>query len=239
MKLTYTVPESKKDLTNEQYIAISKLRDEAVLNETEIDNDDVLSICLGIPKVFVDKLPLKEKQRVKCIIDDVLKEEVGLYLTFEFKGVKYGFINDLENISGGEFAALENLSQDINKNYCEILNVLYRPIVKEKTFKSWFSRKENKKYNIVTYNAENSAKHFKDLPCIYLEGGLGFFYNLGNDLLNATLKYTAEGLGKQTREAQRLGKNGDGIKHLIHTLKQNELTLMKSNTLTSIKYYLD
>ena len=64
MKLTYTVPENKKDLTNEQYVAISKLRDEAVLNETEIDNNEVMAICLGIPKVFIDKLPLKEYQRI-------------------------------------------------------------------------------------------------------------------------------------------------------------------------------
>ena len=239
MKLTYTVPENKKDLTNEQYVAISKLRDEAVLNETEIDNNEVMAICLGIPKVFIDKLPLKEYQRINSVISDVLKEETGLYLTFEFKGVKYGFINDLENISGGEYAALENLLQDVNKNYCEILNVLYRPIVKEKSFKSWFSRKENKKYSIASYNAEKDANHFKDLSCIYLEGGLGFFYNLGSDLLNATLKYTAEAMEQRTKEVQHLERNGGGFKHLIHTLRQNELILMKSNTSTSIKYCLD
>ena len=239
MKLTYTIPESKKDLTTEQYISISKLRDEAVSNETEIDNNEVMAICLGIPKLFVDKLPLKEYQRINSIISDVLKEETDLYLTFEFEGVKYGFINDLENISGGEYAALENLLQDVNKNYCGILNVLYRPIVKEKNFKSWFSRKDNKKYNIVAYNSERDSKHFKKLPCVYLEGGLGFFYNLGNDLLSATLKYTAAELEKQTKEAQLLEKNGVGFKHLIRTLMQNELILMKSNTSTLIKYCLD
>lgn len=239
MKLTYTVPENKKDLTNKQYFEIAKLKEDAIENETEIDNDSIISICLNIPKDLVNKLPLKEYQRINSILSDVLTEQTDLYLTFEFEGIRYGFINDLENMNAGEYAAIENLLQDINKNYCEILNVLYRPIVKEKVFKSWFSKKENKKYEILTYDSERESKHFKDLPCVYLEGGLGFFCNLGNDLLSATLKYTAEAVEMQTKEVQHSVKSGVGFKHLIHTLKQNELTLMKSNTSQLIKYCLD
>ena len=41
MNLTYTIPESKKDITVKQYLLISKLYKDAEENETEVNEKDV------------------------------------------------------------------------------------------------------------------------------------------------------------------------------------------------------
>lgn len=238
MQLKYSIPTSKKDITVSKFLRISEAIERAKENENEFDNDLLLSICLDIPLKYVNKLPLKEYQKAINCINDCLNETSDIVLTFTFKGVKYGLINDLENMSAGEYAALENLLKDVNKNACDIIGLLYRPIVKEKIYKSWFSKKENKKYSIEAYRVKDNL-HFNELPYSYFEGAMGFFCHLGNDLLNATLKYTAEAMEKQTKGVKDLEKNGDGIKHLTRTLRQNELTLMTCNTSRLIKYSLD
>ena len=60
MNLSYKIPESKKDITVKQYLAVTKLYKDAELQEIEVDEDELIAICLGIPKLFVSKLPLEE-----------------------------------------------------------------------------------------------------------------------------------------------------------------------------------
>ena len=46
---------------------------------------------------------------------------------------------------------------------------------KEKSFKSWFSRKENKKYSIASYNVEKDANHLKIYHVFIWRSPFGFF----------------------------------------------------------------
>lgn len=240
MNLTYTIPESKKDITVKQYLLISKLYKTAEENETEVNEKELIALCLKIPVSLVDKLPFEHYNQAIKVISDALSKESTLHLTFDLNGVKYGFINDLENMTAGEYGALDELVKDTDKNAYKILNVLYRPIIKEKFYKSWFNRKKKRgRYLIKPFDASNDVTVFENAPFEIYESALVFFYNLGKDLVNATQNYTSQAEQKQTKETQTLRGNGDGFKHLTHTLRLSVSELKKSNINLSIKYYLD
>ena len=254
MNLSYKIPESKKDITVQQYLAITKLHKDAEENEVEINEHELVSICLNIPVELVSKLPLKEYTQASELIAKALKEEAKMYLTFKHNGVKYGFIPDFENITIGEYSTLDDLMKNAEENAYKILNVLYRPMVKEilyprqrSRFTSWFKDGESEdkyskgrqgKYLVEAYDSSKHKTDFKDVPCEIYESSLLFFYSLGNELVNATLKYTRVEV-EAMKEAQDSGENGDGIRRLIHTLYQQEKTLTKSTKKLQIRYCLD
>ena len=62
MNLTYTIPETKKDITVERFLSISRLYKIAEDRESEVTETQLLSECLNIPISLVDKLPFKEYQ---------------------------------------------------------------------------------------------------------------------------------------------------------------------------------
>ena len=239
MNLTYTIPETKKDITVERFLSISRLYKLAEERESEVTEIQLLSECLNIPISLVDKIPFKEYQHALKVVTEALNKESTLHLTFDLNGVKYGFINDLENMSAGEYGALDKLLEDSDNNAYKILNVLYRPIVKEKFYKGLFSKNKKGTYKIQSYNHKNNTDVFKDAPFEIYESALVFFLNLGKELVKDTQNFMSQAEQVQTIERLGSAKNGGGIKHLIHTLQQSVSTLMKFNTSLSIKYYLD
>ena len=239
MNLTYTIPETKKDITVERFLSISRLYKLAEERESEVTEIQLLSACLNIPISLVDKLPFKEYEQAVKTITEALNSESTLHLTFNLNGVKYGFINDLENMSAGEYGALDKLLEDSDNNAYKILNVLYRPIVKEKFYKGLFSKNKKGTYKIQAYNHKNNTDIFKDAPFEIYESALVFFLNLGKELVKDTQNFMSQAEQVQTIEQLGSAKNGAGIKRMIHTLQQSVLELKKFNTSISIKYYFD
>ena len=236
MELKYSLPQSKKDITLKTYLAVSKLYKEAELNETTIDETKLLSVVLGLPQDLISQLPIDNyKEALQCVAECLNADSV-MHLTFELGGIKYGFIPNLEEITAGEYSALDTYLKDADANAYRLLSVLYRPIVKEK-FYNIFKKKDGK-YNIEPFTPETDVRIFEDAPYEIYESALVFFYNLGKDLANATLK--------SLREEEHLmqgvptsGESGDGIKHLTRTLQQSVSELTKFNTSLSIKYSND
>ena len=239
MNLTYTIPENKKDITLKQYLKISKLYKDAEAVESEVDEKELIAICLNIPVALVNKLPFEHYNQVVKVVSEALNKDSVLHLTFDLNGVKYGFINDLENMSAGEYGALDKLLEDSDNNAYKILNVLYRPIVKEKFYKGLFSKNKKGTYKIQSYNHKNNTDVFKDAPFEIYESALVFFLNLGKELVSATQNFMSQAEQVQTIEQLDSAKNGVGFRHLIHTLQQSVSELKKLNTSLSIKYYLD
>lgn len=238
MKLTYNIPENKSDITVTQFIALNKLYKDAEANEVEINEKRLVSICLCVEYHLIDKLPFEEYNLVVENIAKTLSSESTFYQRFNYKGKEFGFIPDLENITAGEFAALDMFLKDSDKHALDIINVLYRPIKEEKTYSNWWSKEEVKKYIIEPYNNEVNVSYFKDVPYEIYESAMVFFYNLGKDLLVATQRYMNQE-GAKITEVERSEKNGDGFKHLIHTLKQQILNLETLTKNLQVKYYLD
>jgi hypothetical protein len=84
------------------------------------------------------------------------------------------------------------------------LSILYRPITTRK--KNWFDKDKHDLYDIEPYT--ESHDFFIDAPAEYYLGATVFFYNLGNDLLNAMTDYSQKILKKQAKLNKTLIKNG-------------------------------
>lgn len=103
------------------------------------------------------------------LTDYFLKEGEKFYPTFEFKGVKYKFV-DLENLTFGEFIDIDTfLAQPLVKRQGE-LNFLM----------ALFYREVDDDGNLVKYDGTKvkaRAELFKHLPVKYLRGSLNFFFS--------------------------------------------------------------
>ena len=94
----------------------------------------------------------------------------------------------MDNMTTGEYSALDSFSKDVDANCYSILNALYRPVINEKFYKSWFGKSKKGKYTIESYNPNNDLNMFEDAPYEIFESAWVFFFNLGKDLVNSTQK---------------------------------------------------
>ena len=94
------------------------------------------------------------------------------------------------------------------QNIHKAMAVLYRPI----------KQRHKHQYLIEDYKAEDT-NIMKDMPMDAVLSSILFFYNLGMDLSKAMLNSLEE---EETSLLQQeiLGKNGDGIKLFLDSLKE-------------------
>jgi hypothetical protein len=107
-----------------------------------------VSIFLGLTNSETARLPLKVLNKAVEHISKFLNETPELQTTFEHKGVKYGFIPNIDDITTGEFIDIENYQKEPKDTY-KVLSVLYRPIIKEG---------QGKRYLIAPYKGEVSLQ---------------------------------------------------------------------------------
>jgi hypothetical protein len=135
-----------------------------------------------------------------------------LILTFEIGDSKYGFTNNLDQMSYGEYIDLVTYSKDVYENAAVMCSILYRPITEER----------NGKYTISEYKGTNQEQvelFSKKLTMDIVFGSLSFFLNLQKDLLSCTLTYTTEELTNilktpNSTAAQILAENGVSMEQL-------------------------
>lgn len=143
-----------------------------------------------------------------------MNETPELQTTFEHKGVKYGFIPNIDDITTGEFIDIENYQKEPKDTY-KVLSVLYRPIIKEG---------QGKRYLIAPYKGEVNEQ-FKDMPSDVAFGALLFFWHLGIDLLAFTLKSLEQ--KKEVQTKTNSVKNGDGWGSSTYSLTEMSQNLEK------------
>jgi len=163
MKVNIYVPESLSDITLEQYQKFAKLNTEENSNSNFLLHKMVEIFC---------NLDLKDIARIKftdvqAIINDLngmFNQKTPLIPVFKLKGVEYGFIPKLDDISLGEYIDLDNTLSDWETMH-KAMSVLYRPITIQK----------NHRYQIEDYTNQDKADTFKDMPLDVVMGGLVFF----------------------------------------------------------------
>lgn len=122
----------------------------------------------------------------------------------DINNTKYGFHPNLSNITTGEFADLDTLCQDLNKNLDKVMAILYREVTIEKS----------NKYQVKPYDGDLDirAKLFKEkMPANVVNGAIVFFWNLGRDYLNNSLISSKE--DQETLKSNSSQKSGDGTKY--------------------------
>jgi len=205
MKLEINVPDRLSEITLGQYQKFVKLY------SGEVTEDflalKMLEIFCGVKLSDAYQLRFKDVDGVVELLTEILNEKPQLVQRFKMKGVEYGFIPNLDDMSFGEYVDLDTYIGNWQEMH-RAMAVLYRPI----------KNKHGERYNIVPYEVVD-AEMYKDMPLDAAISSVLFFYRLGIDLSRAMTNYLEE--GKASRLVQYLNseKSGDGINQYTHLLK--------------------
>ena len=209
MKVDIYIPDELSDITLEQYQKFAKLNTE--------ENQNTNFLLHKMVEIFC-RLDLKDIARIKFnyvtqIVNDlnnIFNTKTELIPTFKMKGVEYGMIPKLDDITLGEYIDLDNNISDWETMH-KAMAVLYRPI----------DLKKDHRYQIKEYTGEEDASVFKDMPLDVVMGCLVFFWSLSEELLQITLKYLAKEMRDNLTSQQRqiLEESGVGINQSMAWLK--------------------
>ena len=221
MKLELVIPTSLNEIPlmhYQKYMVVASNKD----NSDLFISQKMIEIFCGIELKSVVDIKLSDVIDLVTHFKALFDKKLELKKTFEIQGVKFGFINELEDISFGEYIDLESNIIDV-QSFHKAMAVMYRPITSQK----------GNKYTIEKYNGTaNYADLMKYAPLDVVLPASVFFWSLGNELLTATLSYLEK---QMTRKAKtilakqlNLENNGDGINQYINSLKE---TLQSLNEL--------
>ena len=159
----------------------------------------------------VAKIKFNSVREILSDLNKLFDTKQDLITKFTLKGVKYGFIPELDEMTLGEYIDLdENLTSWDSMH--KAMAVLYRPISIEK----------GDKYQIEDYEGLKEADTMKQMPLDVVMSSMVFFYRLNNELLQTTLNYLNKEIPKELTMEQRqtLAKSGVGIKASMESLKE-------------------
>lgn len=188
------IPTSLQDITLNQFVEFQN---------SEQTNQDLVSIFCEIENTNL--LQLKDFQEITEMVTTALNSNPNFYRRFVYKGVHYGFIPKLDNLSTAEYIDLE-MYMSKPETFYKAMSILYRPVVKYK--RNWFKRTEPF-YDIAPYTGTNEI--FKDAPSEYYLGACAFFFDLLNELGSYTVDYSMCILKKSKQGRAYLTQNGDGM----------------------------
>jgi hypothetical protein len=209
--MTIRIPENLSEVRLEQYQAYLKLIASKDLNE-DYAKLKVVSIFCDLDMATVKKIKLNDIDDIVAQIDSVFKEPTPHLKRFKHKGVEYGFIPNLEDITAGEHIDAEKYLSDF-KTFHKAMAVLYRPVITS----------FNNMYTIEKYNGSDAySEVMKEVSVEVYLGAYLFFWNLANALIDDMKAYS------QTQEIQQavkkvLQKNGAGTQ--VYTQLQKGMSL--------------
>ena len=217
MKAKITIPETLNEIKLFQYQEFL-VKSEGL---TDYDLAQCMVECfLSLPKVVVLKMSLKEVTAISVHLNELFQEKQQLQLSFKLESEdvsqEFGFINDIENMSLGEYTDLDTYVTDWN-NMHKTMAVLYRPLI----------TRYKDKYTISEYEGTSEfSEVMKFMPLDVALGSLVFFYRLGNELLAATRQFLVQEVEEMaSQEKSNSPKDGDGTIASTHSLKEMLLSL--------------
>jgi hypothetical protein len=160
------------DVTLETWL---KLIDFETGTKTEEATETIAALS-DIPKKLVKELALSDVGAIMSKVGELQsKQDTTLKRIIEINDVEYGFHPDLDSITLGEYADVEQfIKNGIDTNLPELMAVLYRPI----------KEKKNDIYIIDAYdgNIRMRTEEMKQMSASQVQAALFFFYNLGKEL---------------------------------------------------------
>jgi len=222
MKLELVIPTKLSEIPLKHYqkflLTAENSTDEVFLAEK------MIQIFCGIELKEVVKIPFKQVEELSIHFATLFQQKTEFKNTFKLGGVEFGFIPNLEEMSWGEYIDLEANISDL-KTFNKAMAVMYRPI----------TEKLGDKYKIEPYvSAVNYSEVMEFAPLDIVLGAKVFFWNLENELLQATLFYLEMEM-KTNKEATailanelNLANTGDGINQYMQSLRETSRSLNRS-----------
>ena len=185
---TFKLINSWKDVTLETWL---KLIDFETGTKTEEATETIAALS-DIPKKLVKELALSDVANIMSKVAELqAKQDTKLKRIIEINDIEYGFHPDLDSISLGEYADIEQfIKNGIDKNLPELMAVLYRPI----------KEKKNDIYIIDAYDGDIRLRteEMKQMSAEQVQSALRFFFVLGKALSEILPLYLMEKL-KETK----------------------------------------
>jgi len=169
-----SLPDNLNDITLGKYQQYMKI-------DSDSDNytDEIFSLFTDIPLSQVKEVPKKQYDEVLQQIYNALQIDGTFKQTFTIDGIDFGLIPNFDKITGAEYVDLVSSSKEVegyNSELITLISVLYRPIKKKDSFGN---------YKLEKYNGTKGHEHhIAKLPMSIVNGCLGFFLKISNDLDN-------------------------------------------------------
>ena len=222
MKLEINVPTSLNEIPLKSYQEFLKVQQSS--NDEEFIAQKMVQIFCGIELKDIVKMKLTSLNELIAHFTKLFSEKPKFQPTFKIGTQEFGFITNLEEITFGEYVDLENNLQKW-ETYHIAMSVLYRPIK--------FKFKD--KYEIVDYTPMTEMHDLmKFTPVDIAISSSVFFWNLGSELLTATLTYLEREITKNPKIQTTLVKqlnlqnNGGGINQFMLSLQETLQDLTQS-----------
>lgn len=176
------VPENISDITLDQFQRYELLKDVKDVSDMDFSNK-FLNIFTGLPLKVCGNVVRKDYNDVLSAVINALDVECGFNQKFKIDDVEFGMIPNFDAITGDEYTDIVKYQGDTN-NLHKLMAILFRPI----NLKDF-----SKNYSIVDYNGTSQyCETMKSMKMNIVNGCLGFFLTLSNDLDFHTLKYILE-----------------------------------------------
>ena len=173
------------DVTLETWL---KLIDFETGTKTEEATETIAALS-DIPKKLIKELSLSDVAVIMSKVGELQqKQDTKLKRIIEINDVEYGFHPDLDSISLGEYADIEQfIKNGIDSSLPELMAVLYRPIK---------INKSDTLYIIDSYDGDIRlrAEEMKQMSAEQVQSALMFFFALGKKLSEILPLYLMERL---------------------------------------------
>ena len=193
----YNIIDSWADVTLEkwQQLVLGKKK-----TKTEEAKETIKALST-LPVKLIEEMALSD---VATIFERLSKLQIEgkLKKVFEIDEVAYGFLPDLDEITLGEWADIEQYIKDgLEKNIHKIMAVLFRPI----------TSREGKVYSVQAYKdgKQRAEKFRKKMNAVQVQQSLVFFWTFGKELSTILPLYLTEMMTKIQAE-MNLQKSGVG-----------------------------
>ena len=193
----YNIIDSWADVTLEkwQQLVLGKKK-----TKTEEAKETIKALST-LPVKLIEEMALSD---VATIFERLSKLQIEgkLKKVFEIDEVEYGFLPDLDEITLGEWADIEQYIKDgLEKNIHKIMAVLFRPV----------TNKEGKMYSVQAYKdgKQRAEKFRKKMNAVQVQQSLVFFWTFGKELSTILPLYLTEMMTKIQAE-MNLQKSGVG-----------------------------
>ena len=229
MKAEIYVPTKLSEIPLKNYQEFMKLVENS--NDEEFIAQKTIEIFCGLNMRDVINIKWSDVKDLISHFNTLFKQKSEFVPTFKIQDMEFGFIPNLEDITFGEYVDLESNITSID-NFHKAMAVMYRPI----------KTRRKDKYEIIEYTG---TSEFSDLmkfaPLDVVMSASLFFWNLGNDLVQATLLSLETQMKKNPKimtsaNERSLANNGVGIIQSMHSLRETlqSLTKLQSWELESV-----